>query len=175
MSVPFLDPTSRDRPDDLWGAIPSETLALLDNDGKAYFSPEGRAALNRIALAEWYLVKNTANMDDVLMNRRCRHCNQVHAYISVACVPAPFNGLRQLTIILKNATIHNLNARAIRLEDVEVISAADAQKLNDRIRQRGGQPPLAQNPPRRDELDADLIRRRITGRAARIRRALSAV
>jgi hypothetical protein len=169
MSVPFLDPLNRDRPNE-WG-LPSELLELLDNDGKAYFSPEGRAALNRLALGEWYLVRNRPELDDVLMNRRCRHCNQLHAYVSVACVPAPFCGLRQLTIMLRNTTVRDLKARAIQLDDIEVISAAQARTLNQRIRDRRGRPPVDQHPPRRDELDADLIRRRILTRAARIRRA----
>lgn len=163
-----LRPFSPDRPAE-W-ALPSELLELLDNDGKAYFSPEGRAALNRIALGEWFLIKNRPEMDDVLANRRCRHCNQHHAYVSVACVPAPFNGLRQLHIMLSRQPVNGA-FRAMSWQDVEVITAADAKRFNDHIRARRAQPPLDQNPPRRGELDAAAIRNRILRNAKTARDA----
>jgi len=169
MSALFLNPTSTDRPDHIWGRIPAELLELIDNNGEAYLSPAGRAALNKIALGEWYIIRNSSDLDDVLINRRCRGCNAIHSHVSVRCTPAPFNGLRQLTLMLKRSTSGDLTCRAFTYRDIEVISAADAKNLNDRIRERRGVPPIAQNPPRPDDIEADLIERRIQQRAARAR------
>lgn len=163
----FLNPTRGDRPSE-W-ALPAELLELIDADGKAYMTAEGRAALNRIALGEWYLIKLTPDLDDVLVNRRCRHCNAVHSHLTVACVPAPFCGLRQLTLAFKRARSGDFTVRALSWSDIEVISAADAKTLNDRIRARREQPPIDQHPPKPDDLRADLIERRIRERAARTR------
>lgn len=184
MSSLFLSPFSTARPE-AWTAIPPETLELIDNGGKAYLSPEGRAALNRIAFGEWYLVKNSPSLDDVLMNRRCEHCNQIHPYLSVACTPAPLNGLRQLHVFLSEIglreyqrrlvakqPVHDIKCRTMTYDDITVISAADAKKLNDQIRSRRNQPPIDQHPPRADEVYAEAIRHRITSRMERIKRGM---
>jgi hypothetical protein len=162
-----LNPFSPDRPAE-W-ALPSELLELLDNDGKAYFSPEGRAALNRIALGEWFLIKNRPELDDVLANRRCRHCNQHHPYVSVACVPAPFHGLRQLHVMLSQQPV-NGKFRAMAWDDIEVTTAANAKRLNQRIRERRGTPPVDQHGITGGDVDGGAIEHRIQLNAEHARR-----
>lgn len=164
----FMTGSNASRPSE-WGEIPAELLELMDNDGSAYMTPEGRAALNRIALGEWYIVRLSPDLDDVLVNRRCRECNAIHSHVTVRCVPAPFNGLRQLTTMFQRSRSGDFTVRALTWRDIEVISAADANRLNDRIRDRRGVPPINQNPPRPGDLDAAAIDRRIQARAAKAR------
>ena len=175
------------RPDN-WGTIPEEMLARLAPEGALVMSPSQRAALNRLAAGEWFLVRN-------FLRCHCEHCRPhkhsrllgaVHDYVTIACTESPFNGLRQImwwiegearrTNTSEGALYAVVKDYMVKHPDQDAfvpISAKDAAKLNDRIRQRGGRPVIDQRPYRQDELDEEFVKRRIVSNAQRARRMIA--
>jgi hypothetical protein len=171
-----------------WGTIPEEMLARLAPEGALVMTPRQRAALNRLAAGEWFLVRNfhRAHCESCRPHRHSRLLGAVHDYVTIACVESPFNGLRQIMWWIEGearrqrveegalyATIREWMVRHPDADAFVPISVADAARLNDRIRQRGGRPVIDQRPYRADELDGELIRRRIAANARRARLAVS--
>lgn len=187
----FLDliknPHDPDRPS-AWGSIPERLLVELAPQGTHVLSPQQRAALNRIAAGEWFLVRNfhRAHCNSCRPHRTSTIRGAVHDYVTIKCVESPFNGLRQIMWWIESeaersqieqgafyATIRDFMVMHPEQDAFVPISAQDAARLNARIRQRGGRPVVDQNPYRADEMDAERIKRRIAVNAHRAREAVS--
>lgn len=161
---------SRYSPD--WATIPDELLEALAPTGTTYLTTRQRAALNRLAAGRHFLVKN-------LWGARCDGCNRIHPYMTIRCVEAPFNGLRQVYEWIDSQAdaeriyrgLRELSVRNPDMDGIVAISASDAGRYNQRIRDRGGVPVIDQRPLRRDELDEEAMNRRIVARARKFRAA----
>jgi hypothetical protein len=182
----LMNPHNPMRPAE-WAPIPEELLVRLAPKGALVMTPEARATLNRIALGEWFVIKNfdSAHCEECRpggRGSRSRLLGAVHDYVSIQCVPSPFNGLRQIIWWMEDVERRNdmkPGTMLQRLEEYSIfrpadetfhpISEAKAQELMAAIRQRGGRPVIDQCPPRPRDLDANLIRRRIAERASRWR------
>lgn len=152
-----------------WAQIPPEILARLAPAG-AIATPAQRAELNRIAAGRWFLVRNELGL-------RCGHCRQgilpgaVHPYISIACVEAPFHGLREIVLFMQETAGADMLLSAMRPGTLVPITRRQAEKLNARIRARGGRPIDMQRPLDPAEIDPAAIARRLARRAALARGA----
>lgn len=171
----LLNPYNPNRPAE-WGTLPEEWLIRLAPQGAAAMTPAQRAAMNQLAAGEWFLVKN-------FMRDRCRSCRAgqwlpgaIHTYITLACVPAPFNGLRQIHWLIdqKDPTAKEIFFVQMTIDSIVPITAADAKRLNDKIVERGEQPIHVQRPYRPGEWDEEVIRRRIVRKAAEMARRTAA-
>ena len=157
----MIDPQAVHLPDlpPEWAAIPPELLVRLAPSA-GYVTPEQRATINRIAAGRWFLVRND-------LRARCGSCRQgtipgaIHDYISSHCVELPFNGLRELTVFLQEYQHGDMILSALQPGTLVPITAAVAQRLNARIRERGGQTIAMQRPIAPGELDGAAIARRL--------------
>lgn len=173
----ILNPTSSILPAE-WLPMDEELLARLDPAGTLIGSTRHRAAINRMAAARWFLVRNT-------WGERCSSCRQgimpgaIHPYITIRCREAPFNGTRQFYLWLRDQP--NRDEITARVREYLVlyperdafvpISGADARRLNQIIRDRGGRPVSDQRPLRQSEVDDDMMRLRLLDRHRRLQHA----
>ena len=164
-----IDPTNitlDDLPPD-WTEIPPEILARLLTAGPL-MTTEETAAINRIAQGRWFLIRNDLRI-------RCHNsqtgtgCGAVHDYISLRCVEAPFNGLRQLELFTQKVAGADVILTRMDIGTLVPISASKARKFNERIIERGGRTIQQQIPIRPDEIDPDAMRRRIVERTRGLR------
>jgi hypothetical protein len=186
----LMNPYDPNRPAE-WGTIPEEILVRLAPQGAMVMSPEARVALNRLAMSEWFVVRNFdgAHCDACRpggYGSRSRILGEVHDYVTIECIPSPFNGLRQIMWWMEDVERRNEYQRGTMFQRLQEhtlyrppddtfipITVADAKRLIVKIKERGGRPVIEQQPLRPQDVDADLIRRGIAQRAER-RRALTA-
>ena len=164
-----FDPTQPNL-DDLppeWDELPAEVLARLLTVGPV-LTTEETAELNRIAQARWFLVRNDSRA-------RCGNCRQgmlpgaIHDYLTLKCVEAPFNGLRQLQLYTQHVDGADLVWTHFSAGTIVPITATKARQLNERIIERGGRTMQQQIPIRPDEIDPDAMRRRLLFRTRGLR------
>lgn len=159
-----------------WETIPSELLERLAPQGEKFITTRQRAALNRIAAGRNFLIRNVWDV-------RCDKCNRIHTYLTLACVEAPFNGLRQFYEWIDsqddpNRIYDGLREFSVRnpgLDSIVPISQSDADTYNQRIRDRREVPVIDQRPLRPEEVDELAMSERIVRRARRIRAAAQAM
>lgn len=160
----MIDPTQpflANRPSE-WPETPEQLLMLLVEKGEN--SPEYRAMVNRIAASRHFLIRND-------FSAPCRHHKSsnrftitmpvFHEYITLNCRPAPFNGLRSILWFAREVVGADLFFTAFKPTTLEPITAKRARTMNDAIRATGEQPIDAQRPIQPEEVNADLMTRRI--------------
>lgn len=150
-----------------WATIPDEIITRLVPSG-GYTTPEQQAELNRIAAGRWFLVRNE-------LRARCGACRQgtlpgaIHEYLTIACVEAPFNGLREVVLFMQSHEHGDLLFSGLSAGTIVPITAERAAQFNRRIRQHGGVPINAQQPIRANEIDPIRLSGRLTNNARFVR------
>jgi hypothetical protein len=179
----FKDPTDihsphyHDRPPE-WGSIPEEMLIRLAPRGTSVLTPDQRIAFNTLARGQWFLVRNEANA-------RCSECatgplgspnrlpGAVHDYITTNCAELPFHGLRSILLWIGSypTEIKEILWSLMRPGQgntpgtIVPIKKRDADKLNARIRDRGGKPIDVQAPLATHEFDVKALEQKIRRQA----------
>jgi hypothetical protein len=165
-----------------WSAIPDHILEALAPSGTAYLTTKQRAALNRLAAGRWFLVKN-------VLREPCNPgppfygCGGIHPYMTIRCTESPLNGLRQVYAWIDSLQDKERFVAGMReffainpdFDMIQAISPSDAAIYNQRIRDRHGVPVIDQQPLRREELDAEVMNRRMIERARTAERKLAAL
>lgn len=145
-----------------WDTLPPELIARLAPNGVVGTSPDHRALINRIAAGRWFLVKNE-------LRTPCTRCRGKHDYITLACTEAPFSGLRSILLFWGERVDADLFYNAMTVGSIVPITQANANDLNQRIRDRHEQPIHEQRPLKAEEVNADLIRQRMWRTARTLR------
>ena len=131
-----LDPTAvklLDTPPE-WKVIPPEIFdRLKPKDG--IYTIEQRNHLDAITSARWFLVRNE-------VGARCRTCRvgrlpgAIHPYVSMGCLPVPFNGLDEMVFLLREQQGSDTLFSAMRPGTIVPIDRRLALELNRRIREK---------------------------------------
>lgn len=157
-----------DRPEH-WPELPDAVKAKLLAGGM--YSPAERTALNRAVAVYAFLIRNEPIMGTI---KRCSLCNAKHPYVTIGCVPAPFNGLREALTWLSTNEL-GLTEGGLKVDGyirpgmLVPISKADADKLNQAIRDKRRRTVNDQAPPRPAEVNAGALETRLHRRAAATR------
>jgi hypothetical protein len=114
-----------------WDAVDAETInSLRTTDG--IMNPAQWATLQGIWGRRWFLIRA-----DTGLCSRCTRCHQMHKYLTLGCVPIPYNGITEVFGMLEQQYGRDTAMSIIALGDVVPITRTDARKLYGQIRAKG--------------------------------------
>lgn len=114
-----------------WETVAAETLAGLKVGPTGLLTPDQWRTMQGIWGRRWFLVRA-----DTGLCSRCTRCGQRHTYVTLGCVPRPWNGITELFGVLDAAHGPGYN-QIVRFGDIVPLTRADACKLYEQIRGKG--------------------------------------
>jgi hypothetical protein len=114
-----------------WEPVDAETLASLQAP-TGILTPAQWATLRRIWGRRWFLIRA-----DTGLCSRCTRCGQMHTYVTLGCVPIPYNGITEVFGALRKHYGADTITDIIAFGDVVPITRSDARKLYEQIRAKG--------------------------------------
>jgi len=114
-----------------WEAVDPEVLASL-HAPTGILTPEQWQTIQGIWGKRWFLVRA-----DTGKCSRCRRCGAFHRYITLGCIPRPWNGITEIFGVLEKSFGRDTVWETVRFGDIVPITRADALKLYEQIRAKG--------------------------------------
>lgn len=93
-------------------------------------------AMQRVLAGRTFLIRNDSTFG---YYPRCGRCNQVHQFLTLACVERPFSALTEIYGMLNEHRVDGDNRimEGFRFGALVPITPAEAERLKQRIRDRG--------------------------------------
>jgi hypothetical protein len=93
-------------------------------------------AMNTVLAGRTFLIRNDSNFG---YYPRCGRCNQVHQFLTLACIERPFSALTEIYGMLNEQRMDGPNRlmEGFRFGALVPITPAEAELLKQRIRDRG--------------------------------------
>jgi hypothetical protein len=116
-----------------WETVDAEVLAGLKPDARGLLTPDQWRTMQSIWGRRWFLLRA-----DTGLCSRCTRCHVFHRYVTLGCLPRPWNGITELFGVLE-AEYGEGYTQVIRFGDIVPITRADAFRLYEQIRGKGFQ------------------------------------
>lgn len=116
-----------------WETIEPEVLAGLKVGPTGLLTPDQWRTMQGIWGRRWFLLRA-----DTGLVSRCRRpgCGRMHRYVTLGCIPRPWNGITELFGVLEAEYGAGYN-QIVRFGDIVPITREDARKLYGQIRAKG--------------------------------------
>lgn len=114
-----------------WETVDAEVLAGLKPDARGLLTLDQWRAIRRIWGRRWFLLRA-----DTGLCSRCTRCSQRHTYVTLGCLPRPWNGITELFGVLE-AQYGEGYTQVLRFGDIVPITRGDAFRLYEQIRAKG--------------------------------------
>lgn len=115
-----------------WEPVTAETLHALKAP-TGILTPEQWATMRRIWGRRWFLLRA-----DTGLCSRCTRCGQMHTFLTMLCVPIPFNGITELFGVIARDYGTDMANRVVAFGQIEPITRSKARQFYEQIRAKGG-------------------------------------
>lgn len=114
-----------------WEAVAPEVAASL-HAPTGILTPQQWATLQGIWGRRWFLLRA-----DTGLCSRCTRCGQAHTFLTMHCIPIPFNGITELFGVIEKQYGTDTAHEVVALGQIEPITRGKAREYYGQIRALG--------------------------------------